>query len=168
MKNKFELSAGNSDQLYGLMMALFSIGLILGTWLIGYYEKKLNRGYLIYIGLILQGFFLLIIYFEPSKIYTSIVLLLAGLTSSGAMTPISAFYAENTTNKIRGRVYSVTNASIKMLSLFGFFLAGIIIDYIGVENLFLFIGLTLIISTVILTYSMNGLSLLKNKVSRNS
>ncbi|MFJ6209524.1 MFS transporter [Lysinibacillus sp. NPDC092081] len=160
VKNSLVLNSQDSDPVYGLVMAMFSIGLILGTWLIGYYEKQLDRRYLINVGLILQGLFLLMIFFEPNFIFTCIIFFFAGLTSSGAMTPVSAYYAEHTTNTIRGRVYSATNASIKLVSIIGYFIAGLIGEYIGSTSLFLLTGMLLIILTSVTTVSLKGFTIL--------
>lgn len=156
VKSTMDLPKKEGDSLYGMIVATSALGMILGTWAIGYWEKKLNRHLLILSGLLLQGAFYLLILLNPGPSLLMLIFFLAGLASSGALAPVSACYAEGTPSEIRGRVYSVTNSILQITSMVTYSLAGIFSELWGVLSLFLTTSILLIGLPPLLNLLMRG------------
>ncbi|EIT84472.1 putative MFS family transporter protein [Fictibacillus macauensis ZFHKF-1] len=150
MKELFHVKGARSDQLYSLMIGIMAFGTILGTWLIGVKEAVIHRRFLILGGLSLQGICLLLIAAAPNVYVLGSLFFVSGFALSGATSPVSAFYAEHTNDHIRGRVYSVTNATLQMASIIAFIVAGAIANYSSGTLLFTVAGLLLLLCTPLL------------------
>lgn len=154
VKTQLGVAESVSDRWYGLAMAAIAGGTILGTWLIGLWEKRLVRFQLIFGGLMLQGAAYLLVLLHPGPVALLILLFAAGLAASGALTPVSAYYAEQTPNEIRGRVYSATNSLLRVSSLISYGLAGVIGEQYGAGALLIGSGLLLLACTPLLTWTL--------------
>jgi len=163
VKSTMDLTASQGDRIYSLAVAAMAIGVISGTLLITAFEKKIQRRYLITGGLFLQGFTLIIVQFHPHTVGLLALLLIAGLGASGAMAPLSAYYAETTPNEIRGRVYSVTNSLLRIAGMAAYVLAGPVGEWYGAESLFLVVSVLLIAGMPLLTLWLKGLDVLAPK-----
>ncbi|WP_145321207.1 MFS transporter [Paenibacillus xylanexedens] len=163
VKSTMDLTASQGDRIYSLAVAAMAIGVISGTILITAFEKRVQRRYLITGGLFLQGVILIMMQFHPQTIWLLILLLIAGLGASGAMAPLSAYYAETTPNEIRGRVYSVTNSMLRIAGMAAYVLAGPVGEWYGPETLFLVVSVLLLVGMPILTLWLNGLYVLAPK-----
>ena len=111
----------------------------------------------------LQGATFLLIQLHPGAVATVLLFLLSGFGASGALTPVSACYAESTPNDIRGRVYSVVNASLRVALAVGYFAAGLIADRFSSVTLLTLGGILLLVATPLITLSLRGFSALKKQ-----
>ena len=163
VKTTLAMTGTAGDRMYSLVVAAMAVGVITGTLLIGTFEKRLQRRYLIVGGLMLQGAVLLLLQLHPGPALLFVLFLIAGFGSSGAMTPVSAFYAETTPNEIRGRVYSMTNSMLRVSSLSAYLLAGPIGERYGAVALLTLTAALLLIGTPLFTLFFQGLRVLQTK-----
>ncbi|KEO82588.1 hypothetical protein EL26_14475 [Tumebacillus flagellatus] len=162
-KTQLQMSAESSDRLYSVVVAALAIGIILGTTIISSMDKKIDRRFLIIGGLMFQGLTFLSIQFHPGPILLVGLYGLSGFFASGALTPVSACYAESTPNEVRGRVYSVVNSLIRVALAVGYFAAGMIGERFGALTLLTCGGLLLVLATPLLTVVLRGFSALSPK-----
>jgi len=151
IKTTYDLSATDSDRLYGFAVTSTALGTFLGVLLIGYFEKRLNKRSLIVGGLMLEGLVYLGILTNPSSMILLGLFFVAGFMASGAVTPVSVSYAEHTPNEIRGRVYSVVNSVAQMSLMIGYGIAGFIGDYLGAVTLLVSAGTLLFVVTPLIS-----------------
>lgn len=155
-KNGLDLSSSAGDRLYATVVAVTSLGTVLGTWCISVWEKRVRRFSLIAVGLMAQGAAYLLILLRPGPYGLTALAFVAGLASSGALTPVSACYAEYTPNEIRGRVYSATNSLLQVMSVLSFTLAGAMGDAYGPASMLTIAGLLLVFLTPIFSLVFKG------------
>lgn len=160
VKTELHLPAAEGDRLYSLVVAAIAGGIVAGTAVISAFDRKWDRRYLITGGLLLQGTAFLMILFQPGPSAVVALFFLAGLGASGALTPVSAYYAESTPNEIRGRVYSVVNSLIKVALLIGFWLWGLVGEQFGAVVLIASGGIFLLVSVPLLTILLRGFRVL--------
>ncbi|MBL0388413.1 MFS transporter [Tumebacillus sp. ITR2] len=163
VKTQLQMSEQDSDRVYGLVVAATAIGIILGTTLIGILDKKLDRRFLIIGGLMLQGATFLLIQFQPGALALILMYGFSGFCASGALTPVSACFAESTPNEVRGRVYSVVNSVIRIALAIGYSAAGLVGAQYGAVALLTYGGILLLVATPILTLLLQGISALQTK-----
>lgn len=164
VKTTLAMTGTAGDRMYSLVIAAMAVGVISGTLLIGTFEKRLQRRWLIVGGLMLQGTMLLLVQTEPGPVMLFFLFLIAGFGASGAMTPVSAFYAETTPNEIRGRVYSMTNSMLRIASLCAYLAAGPIGERYGAVALLTGTAALLLIGTPLCTLLLRGLRVLRPKL----
>lgn len=161
VKTVLQLDAVASDRLYSMVVATMAVGAFIGIWLIGFFDKKLDRRFLIIGGLMFEGLMYIGILFHPSQYALLALFLVAGFMQSGTITPISVSFAEYTTSEVRGRVYSVVNSLGRTSGVVGFGLAGLLSEAYGpVVTLTTVAGLFLIV-TPLLTVALGGIAALR-------
>jgi DHA3 family macrolide efflux protein-like MFS transporter len=161
LKNDLGLSKEKSDSIYTLVVTAAAVGTVIGTWLVGWKEKTWERRFVILGGAMLQGLCYLTILFHPSAFWMIVLFLFAGLFEAGAITPVSALFAEGTPNEIRGRVYAVINAILQGFALLVYAVAGPIAESAGAVSLIALGGAVLLISTPLITKSTRAFHLLR-------
>ncbi|MGZ4032602.1 MAG: MFS transporter [Tumebacillaceae bacterium] len=166
VKTELHLTDIDGDRLYSLVVAAIAIGIIIGTTLIGTFDRKLDRRFLIVGGLLLQGAAFLLIQFHPGSIAIVLLFGMSGFGASGALTPVSACFAESTPNEVRGRVYSVVNSLIRVAMAIGYSIAGLIGENYGSITLLTLGGLLLLVSTPLLTIFLQGFTVLRKEAPR--
>jgi MFS transporter, DHA3 family, macrolide efflux protein len=152
VKNDLGLSADGSDSVYSLVITALSIGTVIGTWWIGMKDKNWQKRSLILSGMMLEGLCLTGMLLHPNTFWLITLFLVAGLFESFAITPVSTSFAEHTPNEVRGRVYSVVNASVQLITMIAYGLVGPIGDTVGASVLLALGGAFLLVVTPVLAW----------------
>ncbi|MCX7570075.1 MFS transporter [Tumebacillus sp. DT12] len=164
LKDGLGMSATESDSLYTLVVSAAAVGTVLGTLLIGWKERSWERRLVIVGGVMLQGLCYVGVLLHPSAWWLIALFLLSGLFEAGAITPVSALFAEGTPNEVRGRVYSVINAILYAFSLLTYSVAGPVVETAGPVALIALGGLFMLIAAPLIAWSTGAYRLLKPDV----
>ena len=152
------IAPGFADKIIGikttdtslLVMLPAALGMVLGALVVGQFFIKANRQLLIGTGILVCAFSLLIFsqvsliakYILISKVILSFVILLGlGVGNAFLDIPANTILQENTTEKIRSRIYGVLTAFVGAASVLPIILAGVLSDIVGVDRVVFGLGL---------------------------
>ncbi|KKK60067.1 hypothetical protein LCGC14_3028070, partial [marine sediment metagenome] len=136
---------GASIILIGLIVGVYSMVHIPSNIFFGRLVDKLGRKHLITIGVFLDGISMLLYFLANNPIFLLFARVIHGI-GGGFGGPATMAYLSDATSKERsGRVMALYGISIGFANLIGFMLGGMVAQIIGFSNLFLIIGILLII-----------------------
>ena len=136
---------GASIILIGLIVGVYSMVHIPSNIFFGRLVDKLGRKRLITIGVFLDGISMLLYFLANNPIFLLFARVIHGI-GGGFGGPATMAYLSDATSKERsGRVMALYGISIGFANLIGFMLGGMVAQIIGFSNLFLIIGILLII-----------------------
>ena len=136
---------GASIILIGLIVGVYSMVHIPSNIFFGRLVDKLGRKHLITIGVFLDGISMLLYFLANNPIFLLFARVIHGI-GGGFGGPATMAYLSDATSKERsGRVMALYGISIGFANLIGFMLGGMVAQIIGFSNLFLIIGVLLII-----------------------
>lgn len=139
---------GLQAQQYGNLQAMFPVGFLLGTVLIGYMVKRFRKETLLAAGIILQGGLVVLVgALALPAVYGSFTLawILAALSSAllimGVLNifvnvPIQVTLQETVPDNYRGRVFGLLDSMLQMLVPVSMGLSGVLVDTFSVAGLF--------------------------------
>ncbi|QOR34820.1 MFS transporter [Clostridium sp. 'deep sea'] len=126
---------------FGFIQSMLATGLLLASLLVGYFSKKIKRGSVIVNSMLLSGMVSCFMFTKPGVAVMYIWAFVIG-SSDGLMDiPLSSLLIDNTNANVRGRVMSVYSSLIKVCSLLGLSLCGIIAKKLGTANTMGLMGL---------------------------
>ncbi len=136
---------GASIILIGLIVGVYSMVHIPSNIFFGRLVDKLGRKHLITIGVFLDGLSMLLYFLANNPIFLLFARVIHGI-GGGFGGPATMAYLSDATSKERsGRVMALYGISIGFANLIGFMLGGMVAQIIGFSNLFLIIGILLLI-----------------------
>lgn len=136
---------GASIILIGLIVGVYSMVHIPSNIFFGRLVDKLGRKRLITIGVFLDGISMLLYFLANNPMFLLFARVIHGI-GGGFGGPATMAYLSDATSKERsGRVMALYGISIGFANLIGFMLGGIVAQIIGFSNLFLIIGILLLI-----------------------
>lgn len=152
---------------YSLSVMLISIGLAVGSLVIGFFDKVSYRRYFALGGLLLQGISYLILYFVSNSALIAVLFFASGLGASGGLIPLSACYSDWTQEEIRGRVYSLVNSLKRLSAVVAYLVVGYLIELISAIHVILITGILMNIGVLVITIYFNGWKLFNMKNEDN-
>ncbi len=154
-----------TDASYILIIPL-GLGIIIGGMILGRYGSKLIKRKLVANAILFNGLMLLLVgiaplispaikYFghpRPLPFFYQLPLakilvvgsFLIGVATVSILIPSQTVLQENTTDKDRGKVFSVLGVAMSALSLFPIFLTGVLSDIFGTTPIFIGLGILVI------------------------
>lgn len=145
----------SSSYLYGIFVSSFSIGMIIGGYLLNKFKKKRKDG-LILIAIISTG--LTIIFMGiSSSIYLSIALgIINGIGIMIFSIITSTYYQIIVPLEFRGRIYSIRRLISEIPGPLGIFLTGIFSSFLELQTIFIYSGLIVLLTIpLILKFKFN-------------
>lgn len=143
---------GLEAQQYGNLQAMFPVGFLLGTFLVGYMVKRFRKEALLACGIILQGALVVVMgFFALPAVYSSLALIWLLAALSGALllmgvlnifvnVPIQVTLQETVPDHYRGRVFGLLDSMLQMLVPVSMGLSGFLVDTFSVAGLFAVAG----------------------------
>jgi MFS family permease len=142
---------------YGLINGSQSLGIIVGSFLVGAIATVSTKHRLIYLFLISQCAFIALFSLQSNFVISYIFLLLAGLTSAPVMIYKSTYFQEKTPEDMRGQIFSLIGMLSAVTYPIGNFLTASIAEMFPKDK----IGLILLVFSLIMigmTLFLLGLS----------
>lgn len=124
----FSNNIDNTGSLYGLMNTFQSIGIIIGSLLTGYIILKRNKQNIIYFGIAIQAFLLIIFSIQTNKNYILLLLMLAGIIAAPCMIYKTTYLQEKIDIDKQGTIMAFTGTLMTVGYTLGNFITGIIIS----------------------------------------
>jgi MFS family permease len=140
-------------QHYGTVQAMFPVGFLVGTVLVGYLTKKFRKEALLTSGITLQGlivvmvgtFALPAVYSNAGLVNTllslSSSLLVIGVLNTLVNVPFQVMLQETVPDSYRGRVYGLIDSVGQMLVPLSMAISGFLVDSFSPASLFILSGL---------------------------
>lgn len=135
----------SESKVFGSLVALVGLGTIFGGLLIGKFAQRVSRALLVACGIFGSGvgiFLLAVAANAPIALACSLVL---GLAVSAVMIPSQTVVQEESPHEILGRVSSTVIALMTVSQIVGVSISGKIANWIGVRNLYQWIGVFLVV-----------------------
>ena len=120
IKTASGLPPTTSDQFYGLTGAVLAGGLAFGSWLIGLFDERLPKRFLILFGPLLTGAAYLFFLLRPAPPVILLIFLAVSIGNASSQVTVLSFLAKTVPNDLRGRVYSFLNSATSVASLIAF------------------------------------------------
>ena len=136
---------GASIILIGLIVGVYSMVHIPSNIFFGRLVDKLGRKRLITIGVFLDGISMLLYFLANNPMFLLFARVIHGIGGGFGGPATMAYLSDATSKKRSGRVMALYGISIGFANLIGFMLGGMVAQIIGFSNLFLIIGVLLII-----------------------
>jgi len=136
---------GASIILIGLIVGVYSMVHIPSNIFFGRLVDKLGRKHLITIGVFLDGISMLLYFLANNPMFLLFARVIHGIGGGFGGPATMAYLSDATSKKRSGRVMALYGISIGFANLIGFMLGGMVAQIIGFSNLFLIIGVLLII-----------------------
>ncbi len=110
IKTALSLSSTASDQLYGLIGAVFAGSLALVAWLIGLLDERISKRAFVLYAPLGTGLLYLLFIFHPDLALVLFLFLGISAGTACSLLPRQALMARSIPNNLRGRIYSCFNA----------------------------------------------------------
>ena len=136
---------GASIILIGLIVGVYSMVHIPSNIFFGRLVDKLGRKHLITIGVFLDGISMLLYFLANNPMFLLFARVIHGIGGGFGGPATMAYLSDATSKKRSGRVMALYGISIGFANLIGFMLGGMVAQIIGFSNLFLIIGILLLI-----------------------
>lgn len=135
-----------SSEVYGMLNSMQSIGIIIGSLIVGAIAIKTINVHLVYCFIITQSILMCLFGLQNNWILASFLLVLAGIISAPIMIYKSTYYQRNTPKDIQGQVFTLINTIGSILYPIGGLFIGSLASFFSQEK----IGYLLIVTSTIL------------------
>lgn len=142
---------------YGSLQAMFSVGFLLGTFLVGYITKRFRKESLLSGAIVLQGclsVFLGVLALPAvygswalgmTLVAMSAGLLLIGVLNTFVNVPFQVTLQEIVPDNYRGRVFGLLDSMVQLLVPLSTGMSGVLVDNFTTASLFSFAGVVVIV-----------------------
>ena len=142
---------------YGSLQAMFSVGFLLGTFLVGYITKRFRKESLLSSAIVLQGclsVFLGVLALPAvygswalgmTLVAMSAGLLLIGVLNTFVNVPFQVTLQEIVPDNYRGRVFGLLDSMVQLLVPLSTGMSGVLVDNFTTASLFSFAGVVVIV-----------------------
>jgi DHA3 family macrolide efflux protein-like MFS transporter len=138
----------------GIVELCWSAGAMLGAFVIGAFGAGKNRMYLVVFATLIMGvMFMSIMFFPPNfngYIAFAILITITAIIASGINVPLNAIPQSKYPPEKLGSVMGIIMTIFMIPQPIGLLLAGPVVDIIGVEVMFSFVGVTAIILAIVM------------------
>lgn len=120
-----------SPRQFGAVESCMFAGVLISTLLVGAYGQKMRKGALIFGSLAVMGSVTMVFFFRPELFAVYVWAFLLGAADGPTSLPFHLLLVEETTQEIRGRVMSVYSSAVRVSSILGMSLAGLLAARFG-------------------------------------
>jgi len=135
---KRELGLGAES--YALIQGCYAIGMLIGTVLLVTYGRKMNKGKILLIGMILDGITFIPVFWVKSIQLLAIIIIIHSLAIPMLTVSRASMIQELVPVHLRGRIFALVNMSVLGMSAISAGISGIILEHTGVRELYFWIG----------------------------
>jgi DHA3 family macrolide efflux protein-like MFS transporter len=139
-------SLGAGSRGYGMLMSSIAIGSIIMTLLIPIISKKLSYYMMTFLGLVLEGVFLVMIGFSKNIYFAVVSTGLLGTAVCTCSVSLTTVFQKLIPNEMMGRVSSMTSIISQSTVPLGIFLGGIILEKVSPSMMLIVSGIIVAIS----------------------
>lgn len=135
---KRELGLGAES--YALIQGCYAVGMLIGTALLVAYGRKVNKGKILLIGMMLDGLTFVPVFWVKSIQVLAIIIIIHSLAIPMLTVSRASMIQELVPVHLRGRIFALVNMSVLGMSAISAGISGIILEQTGVRELYLWIG----------------------------
>ena len=128
-------------QVYALIQACYAIGMLTGTFFLLKYGKRYGKGKILLAGMFLDGVTFIPLFFADSVISTAIIIIIHSMAIPMLTVPRAAIVQEIVPGKYTGRIFALINMAVVGMSALSAGITGVILELLGVQLVFLIIGI---------------------------
>ena len=133
---------------FGFIMASFSLGLLIGAFLVGKLASKLKKGFLIYSNIVLMGLSFMLFAISKNLILSLVLICIVGFFFSAPKVLGISITQDFVPDNIRGRVFSVQLTMANIMFPISMFLSGALAQRINVSIIFISAGLIMVLNGI--------------------
>ncbi|MCL5985135.1 MAG: MFS transporter [Actinobacteria bacterium] len=131
---------------FGFIMSSFSLGLLVGAFLVGKLAPKLKKGFLIYSGVILMGLSFVLFALSKNLALSIILICIVGFFFSAPKVLGISITQDYVPDNIRGRIFSVQLTMANIMFPISMFLSGALAQRVSVNLIFIIAGFIMILN----------------------
>lgn len=142
---------GSGGREYGVLRGTVAMSMALGVYVLGRYSRHLSRQRLLIGGVVLAGVAYMAMLGEPEMVPLLGLWFISGLGWAAFWLMDEAWWAEVTPDRVRGRAYSLADATVSLAEVATALLGGWLVAVLGPTQALVIIGLTIASGTIALT-----------------
>lgn len=142
---------GSGGREYGVLRGTVAMSIALGVYVLGRYSRHLSRQRLLIGGVVLAGVAYMAMLGEPELVPLLGLWFISGLGWAAFWLMDEAWWAEVTPDRVRGRAYSLADATVSLAEVATALLGGWLVAVLGPTQALFIIGLTIASGTIALT-----------------
>jgi DHA3 family macrolide efflux protein-like MFS transporter len=131
---------------FGFIMSFFSLGLLVGAFMVGRLASRMRKGLLIYSGVILMGLSFALFAHSKNLILSLFLICIVGFFFSAPKVLGISITQDYVPDSIRGRVFSVQLTMANIMFPISMFLSGALAQWIGVSIIFTIAGFIMVLN----------------------
>lgn len=146
----YALQLGSSYTLAGAVVAVYSLTNMIGNIFGGHWIDRFGRKRMLFYGMIIVGFILLLYPFAQNGEQLFIIRLLHGLAGGVLIPAAFAYVGDRTTSASRGKSMAFTGASIGIAAIVGPAIGGIMAARASIASVFILVSVLFFITALLL------------------
>jgi len=125
---------------YAIVMGCYAVGMLFGTALLILYGKRFRNGQILLVGMILDGFTFIPLYFVENLWQTGLVTIIHSIAIPFLTVTRAALIQRIVPSHMTGRIFSLVNLAVVGVSAVSAGISGFALEAWGARNLFFVIG----------------------------
>jgi len=131
---------------FGFIMSSFSLGLLVGAFLVGRFASRLRKGLLIYLNVILMGLSFMLFALSKNLILSLFLICIVGFFFSAPKVLGVSITQDYAPDNIRGRVFSVQLTMANIMFPISMLLSGALAQRMSVSIIFIIAGFIMVLN----------------------